>query len=181
MDDWVFWGGSGDQTGGDIGKHSWGQTALVGLQLSGPLHSFISVFAQGMCPNLHMPISERSLHRAPTGPGMKATRTTVAALLIPPRPNLKVIIKGPGVTDGSAFVGLHLSVGGMALIIYTKLLIIIWCFSEQASDWWTGHCHGVSGQTSVISDTENIYNRPTYIWDEHREINPDCQGFIWCF
>lgn len=37
----------------EMGKHSWGHTALVGLRLNGPLHTFISVFAQGMCPNLH--------------------------------------------------------------------------------------------------------------------------------
>lgn len=51
----------------EIGKHSWGHTALVGLRLGGPLHAFISVFAQGICPNLHMLISEWSPHRAPTG------------------------------------------------------------------------------------------------------------------
>lgn len=50
-----------------MGKHSWGHTALVGLRLNGLLHTFISVFAQGMCPNLHTLISVRGLHRSPTG------------------------------------------------------------------------------------------------------------------
>lgn len=49
----------------EIGKHSWGITVLVALQLNGPLHTFISVFAQGMFPNLHTLISEsqQSLNR----------------------------------------------------------------------------------------------------------------------
>lgn len=46
----------------EMGKHSWGHTAVVGLQLNDPLHTFISVFAQGMCPNLHTLISVRGLH-----------------------------------------------------------------------------------------------------------------------
>ncbi len=50
-----------------MGKHSWGHTVLVGLRLNGLLHTFISVFAQGMCLNLHMLISVRGLHRGPTG------------------------------------------------------------------------------------------------------------------
>ncbi|CAJ1080886.1 hypothetical protein FQN60_003263 [Xyrichtys novacula] len=49
----------------EMGKHSWGHIALVGLQLSGPFHTFISVFAQGMDPNLHTLISVRSLYRGP--------------------------------------------------------------------------------------------------------------------
>lgn len=51
----------------EMGKHSWGHTALVGLRLNDPPHTFISVFAQGMCPNLHTLISMRGLHRDPTG------------------------------------------------------------------------------------------------------------------
>lgn len=42
----------------EVGKHSW-----VGLQLNGLLHTFISMFAQGMFPNLHGLIREQSLHR----------------------------------------------------------------------------------------------------------------------
>lgn len=63
---WVFWGIGGTRLT-EIGKHSWGHTSLVGLRLNGPLHTFISVFAQGMCPNLHTLISARSPHRGPTG------------------------------------------------------------------------------------------------------------------
>ena len=59
---WVFWGIRGSRLA-EMGKHSWGHTALVGLQLNGPLHTFISVFAQGMCPNLHTLICVRGLQR----------------------------------------------------------------------------------------------------------------------
>ncbi|KAI4807286.1 hypothetical protein KUCAC02_027107 [Chaenocephalus aceratus] len=51
-----------------MGKHSWGHTALVGLRLNGLLHTFISVFAQGMCLNLHTLFLCAEPSRDPTGP-----------------------------------------------------------------------------------------------------------------
>lgn len=51
----------------EMGKHSWGHTVLVGLQLNDPLHTFISVFAQGMCLNLRTLISVQGRPRDPTG------------------------------------------------------------------------------------------------------------------
>lgn len=39
----------------------------MGLQLSDPLQTFISVFAQGMSPNLHTLLSVQDLHRDTAG------------------------------------------------------------------------------------------------------------------
>lgn len=49
----------------------------MGLQLSDPLQTFISVFAQGMSPNLH-----RSLRHSQQA-GRKVTLSTGTAALIP--------------------------------------------------------------------------------------------------
>lgn len=112
-------GGSGDRLV-EMGKHSWGHTALVGLRLNGLLHTFISVFAQGMCLNLHTLFSARSLPE--TQPArMKVTPSTATALLIPPWLNLNVLhfIK---VHKGHIWicVWVNFSVGGISLIIYTE-------------------------------------------------------------
>lgn len=89
---WVGGCSGGDQGTrvAEMGKHSWGHTALVGLRLNGPLHTFISVFAQGMRPNLHTLISVRGLHRGPTG--WDESDPVHSHSLIPPRLNLNVLV-----------------------------------------------------------------------------------------
>lgn len=122
-------GGSGDRLA-EIGKHSWGHSA-GGSAAQRPLHTFISVFAQGMWSNLHTRISVRRLLKSTTGWGENDPSTVGPALLIPPRLNFNAhfFIKAyKGHLWICLCVWLIPSVGGMALMIYTTFLIIIFPF-----------------------------------------------------